>query len=158
MRIGHGYDIHQFVTGKPLVLAGVTIPHSHGMLAHSDGDVVIHAICDAFLGALALGDIGMMFPDTDPKYKNVDSQLLLKKTYQVIQQNQYCLVNIDVSVIAQVPKLAPHIMKMRENLARQLDVNINAISIKARTNERLDSVGDEKAIVVHAVVLLSTMR
>ena len=154
MRIGHGYDAHAFVQGRPLILGGVTIPHDQGLAAHSDGDAVIHALCDALLGAAALGDIGKYFPDTDKKLKNIDSRMLLRRVVELISQEDYRISNVDITVLAQAPKLAPYIDSMRKNLAEDLKSTINNISIKATTTERMGFIGREEGIAVYAVTLL----
>lgn len=157
MRIGHGYDIHRFEevpTKKVVVLGGVSIPSDKGIVAHSDGDVVIHALCDALLGALALGDIGEYFPDTDPQYKDCDSRLLLSEIVKKIEASGYKTHNVDVTILAQCPKITPHKALMREILAGDLNISVNDINIKATTHEGLDSVGQSQGIAVHAVVLL----
>ena len=152
MRIGTGYDIHRLVEGRDLILGGIKIPYEKGLLGHSDADVLIHSIIDAILGALALGDIGRHFPDTDEKYKDIDSAILLKKTKELIEEHK--IINIDSNIICQKPKLAPYINQMRENIANILDINANQISIKAKTNESMDSAGQSAAIVASAVVLI----
>ena len=152
MRIGTGYDIHRLVEGRDLILGGIKIPYEKGLLGHSDADVLIHSIIDAILGALALGDIGRHFPDTDEKYKDIDSAILLKKTKELIEEHK--IINIDSNIICQKPKLAPYINQMRENIANILDINANQISIKAKTNESMDSTGQSAAIVASAVVLI----
>ncbi|MGH8120053.1 MAG: 2-C-methyl-D-erythritol 2,4-cyclodiphosphate synthase [Gammaproteobacteria bacterium] len=154
MRIGHGYDAHAFITGKPLVLGGVTIPHDKGLAAHSDGDAVIHALCDALLGAAALGDIGKYFPDTDKQFKNIDSRVLLRKVADLLAKEGYRIGNTDITVLAQAPKLAPYIDGMRKNLAEDLKTAVNNISIKATTTERMGFVGREEGIAVYTVALL----
>lgn len=157
MRIGHGYDIHRFEensTQSSIRLGGVEIPCKKGLLAHSDGDVVIHAICDALLGALALGDIGEYFPDTSEKYKNIDSRELLKDVMTRVKAQGYTVKNIDVTILAQMPKITPHKNRMRENLASDLMISMNDINIKATTHEGLDSIGQSLGIAVHAVTLL----
>lgn len=157
MRIGHGYDIHRFEetsSKQHIILGGVQIPYERGIVAHSDGDVAIHAICDALLGASGLGDIGQHFPDTDPKYKNHDSRDFLRLVMQKVLAQGYVIGNVDVSIIAQAPKLAPHIMAMRENLALDLQTSVNNVNVKATTNEGLDAVGLKLGIAVHAVALL----
>ena len=154
MRIGHGYDTHRFVGGRPLVLGGVNVPHDKGLLAHSDGDVVIHALCDALLGAAALGDIGAHFPDTDKDFENIDSRVLLRRTGSLLAQKSYALANADVTIIAEEPKMAPHIDAMRDNLAADLAVAMDALNIKATTNEKMGFIGNREGIAVHAVVLL----
>ena len=153
-RIGIGYDIHKLVEGRDLILGGVKITHEKGLLGHSDADVLIHAIIDALLGALALDDIGTLFPDTDPKYKDIDSTILLKHVYELIQSKGYKIVNIDSNIIAQAPKMMPYIPKMKEVLCKILNTNPDNFSIKAKTKEKLDAVGQKLAIESNAVVLL----
>jgi 2-C-methyl-D-erythritol 2,4-cyclodiphosphate synthase len=155
IRIGHGYDVHAFKPGDHLVLGGVRIPYTQAFLAHSDGDVLIHALCDALLGALALGDIGRHFPDTDPRYKGVNSRELLGQVMGLLREQNYTVGNADLTIIAQAPKMAPHIQAMRQNLADDLGVEINRINVKATTTERLGFEGREEGIAVHAVVLLN---
>jgi len=154
MRIGHGYDAHAFTAGRPLILGGVTIPHDKGLAAHSDGDAVIHALCDALLGAAALGDIGKYFPDTDKQFKNIDSRILLRKVAELLAKEGYRLGNADITVLAQAPKLASYIDAMRKNLADDLKTAMNNVSIKATTTERMGFVGREEGIAVYAVALL----
>ena len=156
-RIGIGYDIHKLVEGRDLILGGVKITHEKGLLGHSDADVLIHAIIDALLGALALDDIGTLFPDTDPKYKDIDSTILLKHVYELIQSKGYKIVNIDSNMIAQAPKMMPYIPKMKEVLCKILNTNPDDFSIKAKTKEKLDAVGQKLAIESNAVVLLESM-
>ncbi len=153
MRIGHGYDTHRFVAGRPLILGGVNVPHDKGLLAHSDGDVVIHALCDALLGAAALGDIGAHFPDTSADFKNVDSRILLRRVRELLAQNNLEMVNADITIIAEEPKMAPHIDAMRDNLSADLAVTRDAVNIKATTNEKMGFIGNREGIAVHAVVL-----
>ena len=153
-RIGLGYDIHKLVEGRDLIIGGVKIPHEKGLLGHSDADVLVHAIIDALLGALALSDIGTLFPDTDPTYKNADSVVLLKKVFEKISQKGYEIVNIDSNIIAQKPKMMPHIPKMKTILAEVLNLSQDDLSIKAKTKEELDAVGNQQAIEANAVVLL----
>lgn len=153
-RIGIGYDIHKLTTGRDLIIGGVKITHEKGLLGHSDADVLIHAIIDALLGALALADIGTLFPDTDPKYKNIDSTLLLKHVYKLINEKGYVIENLDSNIIAQQPKMMPYIPKMKEVLAEILNLDLDALSIKAKTKEKLDAVGQELGIESNAVVLL----
>lgn len=153
-RIGHGFDVHRFKEGDSIVLGGVKIPHSHAFEAHSDGDVLIHAICDALLGAIAAGDIGKHFPDTDMAYKNIDSCVLLAKVYTMVVDAGYKLGNLDVSVIAQSPRLALFIQPIRERLAAELNSSINQINVKATTTEKLGYIGREEGIAVHSVVML----
>ncbi len=154
MRIGHGYDTHRFVSDRPLILAGVTIPYHKGLLAHSDGDVVIHALCDALLGAAALGDIGAHFPDDNKDFANIDSRILLRRVQTLLADKSCQVVNADLTIIAQSPKMAPHINAMRENLAADLKVDKNAINIKATTNEKMGFIGRGEGIAVHAVALI----
>jgi 2-C-methyl-D-erythritol 2,4-cyclodiphosphate synthase len=153
-RIGHGYDAHCFEAGKQLILGGVSIPHSHGMKAHSDGDVIIHAICDALLGAAALGDIGQHFPDSNPGYVNFDSRIFLQRILTIILEQAYRVGNLDVTVLAEIPKLAPYISRMREVLSSDLKINTSQINIKATTTETMGFVGRREGIVCYAVVLL----
>lgn len=153
-RIGIGYDIHKLVEGRDLILGGVKITHEKGLLGHSDADVLIHAIIDALLGALALDDIGTLFPDTDPKYKDIDSTILLKHVYELVQSKGYKIVNIDSNIIAQAPKMMPYIPKMKEVLCKILSTNPDDFSIKAKTKEKLDAVGQKLAIESNAIVLL----
>lgn len=158
MRIGHGFDIHRFGSNRPLILGGIQIPFSRGLVAHSDGDVIFHAICDALLGALALGDIGRHFPDSDQRWHSADSSLFLRHVNELIHQHSYRIQNIDVTVIAQVPKLAPHISDMAATIARHLAVEKNQVSVKATTMERLGPIGQEEGIAAHAVVLLKSIK
>ena len=153
-RIGLGYDIHKLTEGRDLIIGGVKITHEKGLLGHSDADVLIHAIIDAMLGALALADIGTLFPDTDELYKDADSTILLRDVYQLINDKKYAIENIDSNIIAQEPKMMPYIPKMKEVLCQILSVEPERISIKAKTNEKMDAVGQELAIEAHAVVLL----
>ena len=153
-RIGNGFDVHKFIDNTRLVLGGVVIPYPKGLEAHSDGDVVIHALCDAILGALAAGDIGQHFPDTDPAYKGIDSRQLLRQVVKLMQDRQYQMGNADVTVVAQAPKLAPYIAAMRQNLAEDLTTDIKNVSVKATTTERLGFTGREEGIAVIATVLL----
>ncbi len=155
MRIGQGYDAHKFKKGGRLVLGGVEVPYEKGMEAHSDGDVVIHALCDALLGAMALGDIGKHFPDTDDSYKGIDSRLLLKEVMNKVRQGGMKLGNADITIIAQEPKLAPHIQAMRNILADDMSTAINNVSVKATTTEKMGFTGRAEGIAVTAVVLLT---
>lgn len=154
MRIGHGYDVHRFAENRKLILGGVEILYEKGLLGHSDADVILHAIADALLGAAALGDIGKHFPDSDEKYKNADSLVLLGKVAKLLRENGYTVVNVDSTVIAQAPKLAPHILKMRENIAAALGVDVSCISVKATTEEGLGFTGSKEGIAAHAVCLI----
>ncbi len=153
-RIGHGIDVHRFGEGDAIVLAGVRIAHSHGLVAHSDGDVVLHALADALLGALALGDIGQHFPDTDAQYAGADSRVLLRHVMGLVAKAGYQVANADVTVLAQQPRLASHIIAMRECIAVDLGVDVARISVKATTTEKLGFVGRGEGIEAHAVVLL----
>lgn len=154
MRIGHGYDVHKLVQGRDLILGGMKIPHHLGLLGHSDADVLLHAISDALLGALALGDIGKHFPDTDPAYKGADSLELLRHVVKLIADEGYTLGNLDATVLAQQPKLRPYIDAMRENIAGACGVDISRISVKATTEEHLGFTGREEGIAAHCVALL----
>lgn len=154
-RIGIGYDIHRLEPGLPLILGGVTIPHTKGFVAHSDGDALCHAITDALLGALALGDIGSHFPDTDPQYKGADSIDLMCRIAALIRKQGWDIVNIDANIIAQAPKLRPHIDAIRIRLAESLSLPMDAISVKARTNEHVGPEGREEAVSTQAIVLLT---
>ncbi|WP_448506691.1 2-C-methyl-D-erythritol 2,4-cyclodiphosphate synthase [Immundisolibacter sp.] len=154
MRIGHGYDLHALAPGRRLVLGGVHIPHSHGPIAHSDGDVLLHALADALLGATALGDIGQHFPDTDPAFAGADSRVLLRRVAALVRDAGYSIANIDATVLAQRPKLAPHRDAMRANIAADLGLDIGAVSVKATTTEGLGPVGRGEAISAHAACLL----
>ena len=155
IRIGHGYDVHKFGGLGPIVIAGVNIQHEKGLIAHSDGDVVLHALCDALLGALALGDIGKHFPDTDPSFAGIDSRELLRHVYKLVSDKQYQLGNIDLTIVAQAPKMAPHIETMRHNIAEDLLANIDQVNVKATTTEKLGFAGRKEGIAAHAVVLLA---
>lgn len=154
MRIGHGYDVHRLAEGRNLIIGGVKIPYEKGLLGHSDADVLVHAIMDALLGALALGDIGMHFPDSDPAYKNADSLVLLRQVFLLVQKEGMHIVNIDSTILAQAPKLAPYIASMRKNLAMTLELAENCINIKATTEEGLGFTGRKEGIAAHAVCLL----
>lgn len=157
IRIGYGYDVHQLVSGRKLILGGIEIPHHKGLSGHSDADALLHAISDALLGALALGDIGKHFPDTDPQYKGADSKELLRLCYQKVREKGYVLGNLDATVIAEKPKLMPHINSMRNSISEILKCSIEDISIKATTSEKMGFVGQEKGMAVHAVVLIYKM-
>lgn len=154
MRIGYGYDVHRLAGGRPLVLGGVTIPHEKGLDGHSDADVLLHAITDALLGALALGDIGLHFPDNDPAYKQIDSRILLRKAYSLITGKGFLLVNMDATVLAERPRLKNYIPDMRSVIATDLNCRIEQISVKATTSEKMGFVGREEGIAAMAVVLL----
>jgi len=154
IRIGQGYDVHRFKDGGQVILGGVTIPYEQGLEAHSDGDVVLHALCDAILGAAALGDIGKHFPDTDPNFKGADSRVLLRHVYSIVQAKGYRLINADITIIAQAPKMSPHTAAMCQNIATDLHVDIDAINVKATTTEKLGFEGRKEGIAVQAVVLI----
>jgi 2-C-methyl-D-erythritol 2,4-cyclodiphosphate synthase len=156
MRIGHGFDAHRFGEGDHVVIGGVRIAHDHGLVAHSDGDVLIHALCDAMLGAAALGDIGRHFPDTDPQFKGVDSRALLRRVRDTLAERRLRLVNLDCTVVAQAPRLGPHTAEMRRNLAADVGTLEDAVNVKATTTERMGFTGRGEGIAAHAVVLLTT--
>lgn len=158
MRIGTGYDVHELVEGRRLVLGGIEIPFEKGLLGHSDADVLIHAIMDSILGALALGDIGLLFPDTDMKYKDIDSKILLKRVVEVMKENNFQIGNVDVVVMAQRPKLRPYIDEMRNVISEILLTDVKNVSIKATTTEKLGFVGREEGIAAHAVVILEEIK
>ena len=153
IRIGHGYDVHKLVEERALIMGGVQIPYEKGLLGHSDADVLLHAIADALLGALALGDIGKHFPDNDPQYKGISSLILLKKTAELVRSRGYTVGNVDATVLAQRPKLAPYVPSMRENIAAALGVDAERVSVKATTEEGLGFTGSGDGIAAHAVVL-----
>lgn len=153
-RIGQGFDVHQFAENRPLIIGGVTIPHEKGLLGHSDADVLLHAITDACLGALGKGDIGYHFPDTDPKFKDADSAILLRQVWDMIHKEGYQLVNLDCTILAQRPKMAPYIPKMKERISDILQSSLEQINVKATTTEKLGFVGREEGIAAQAVVLL----
>ncbi len=154
IRIGHGYDVHRLAEGRALILGGVNLPHSVGLLGHSDADVLVHALCDALLGAMALGDIGKHFPDSDEKYRGISSILLLSHIKGLMDERGFTLSNCDITVIAQAPKLAPHIDEMRRNIAKTLDTDISNVNIKATTEEKLGFTGRCEGIAAHCVVLI----
>jgi 2-C-methyl-D-erythritol 2,4-cyclodiphosphate synthase len=158
MRIGHGYDVHRLVEGRRCIIGGVNIPHEKGLLGHSDADVLLHAIMDAVLGAMAAGDIGKLFPDNDPAYKGADSLVLTRRVAEVMVERGYRLGNVDATVIAQAPKLAPHIPAMREKIASAFGVEVDRISVKATTEEKLGFTGSGEGIAAHAVCLLEEAR
>ena len=158
LRIGHGYDVHRLVTGRPLILGGVEIPHENGLLGHSDADVLLHAVMDALLGAAALGDIGQHFPDTAAAFENISSMTLLRRVNELLKADGYAVINIDATILAQAPKLAPYRDKMRENVAAALGIDVSRISIKATTEEGLGFTGEKLGIAAHAVVLLEKNR
>lgn len=154
MRIGFGYDTHRLVEGRKLILGGVEIPHKTGLLGHSDADVLLHAICDALLGAANLRDIGFHFSDTDSKYKDIDSKILLKESYRLVKEKGYILGNIDATIIAEKPKINPHIPAMQAIIAELLETSTDNISIKATTNEKMDAPGREESMIAQAVALI----
>ena len=158
MRIGHGYDVHRLVKGRKLILGGVEVPHTLGLLGHSDADVLTHAVMDALLGAAALGDIGRHFPDTDPTYAGADSLKLLDHVVELLEEKGYQVGNVDATILAQKPKLAPYIEKMRDNLAARMKVEPDQVNVKATTEEKLGFTGAEEGIAAHAVALLSLKR
>ena len=158
MRIGHGYDVHRLVEGRKLILGGVEVPHTLGLLGHSDADVLTHAVMDALLGAAALGDIGRHFPDTDPAYAGADSLKLLDHVVELLEKRGYQVGNVDATILAQKPKLAPYIEKMRDNLAARMNVEPDQVNVKATTEEKLGFTGAEEGIAAHAVALLSLKR
>lgn len=154
MRIGHGYDVHRLTEGRPLVLGGITVPFDRGLLGHSDADVLTHAVMDALLGAAAMGDIGALFPDTDPAFAGADSTELLQRVTRLLKENGYCIGNVDATVLAQAPRLRPYISAMREKLAGAMGIAVDAVSVKATTEEGLGFTGAGEGIAAHAVCLL----
>lgn len=154
MRIGHGYDVHRFCEGRPLFLGGVEIPYEKGLLGHSDADVLLHAVCDALLGAAALGDIGRHFPDNDEAYRGIDSKRLLAKTAALLKEKGYSIGNIDATVLAQAPRLAPYIERMRETIAAVLETDVQNVNVKATTEEGLGFTGRKEGIAAHAVAII----
>ena len=157
MRIGQGFDVHALVEGRPLVIGGVTIPWERGLAGHSDADVLLHAICDALIGAAALGDIGRHFPDTDPRYKGIDSRRLLRAVSALLREHGFAVVNLDTTIIAQAPKMAPHIPAMCAHIAANLGLEVSAVNVKAKTAERLGSIGRGEGIAADAVVLIEAL-
>lgn len=156
-RIGHGYDVHRLVAGRSLILGGVRIDYELGLLGHSDADVLLHAVCDSLLGAAALGDIGFYFPDSDPRYKDISSLLLLRNVGVLLNEKGYCIENIDATVLAQSPKLMPYISKMRENIAGALSIDVDRVSVKATTEEKLGFTGAGEGIASHCVCLINSI-
>ena len=154
IRIGHGFDVHKFGGQGPITIAGVKIPHDQGLIAHSDGDVALHALCDALLGALALGDIGRHFPDNDPFYAGIDSRTLLKNVYQKVKQGGYIIGNIDLTIVAQAPKMAPYIADMCAEISTIVETEIGNVNVKATTTEKLGPIGRGEGIATYAVILL----
>ena len=157
MRIGHGYDVHKLVEGRKLIIGGVDIPYEKGLLGHSDADVLIHAVMDALLGAAALGDIGLHFPDTDPAYEGADSMKLLEIVGDMLEKKLYYVENIDATILAQAPKMRPHIDSMRDNIARALKIDVSTVNVKATTEEGLGFTGAKEGIAAHAVCLLGSL-
>lgn len=157
MRIGHGYDVHAFGDGDKIVIGGCVIPYEQGLIAHSDGDVLLHALCDALLGAAALGDIGKHFPDTDPQYKNADSRALLRMVHSKLKAAGWCLINADMTIVAQAPRMAPYITRMVENIAADLTADVSQVNVKATTTERLGFTGRKEGVACYAVVLLGPL-
>lgn len=154
MRIGHGFDVHAFGEGDSIILGGVRIPHERGLIAHSDGDVLLHALCDALLGAAGLGDIGWHFPDSSAEFEGIDSRILLRRVVALLRERGLTVGNVDATLIAQAPRMAPHIPTMRENIAADLDITLDRANVKATTTERLGYIGRDEGIAVHAVALL----
>ncbi len=157
MRIGHGFDVHAFGPGEFITLGGVRIPHTHGLIAHSDGDVLLHAICDALLGAAGLGDIGQHFPDSSAQFKGIDSRILLRRVMALIREQELAVGNVDATIVAQAPKMAPHIPAMRGYIAADLCILPSQVNVKATTTERLGAIGRGEGIAVHSVALLTTL-
>ncbi|MBP3706251.1 MAG: 2-C-methyl-D-erythritol 2,4-cyclodiphosphate synthase [Clostridia bacterium] len=157
MRIGHGYDVHRFCDDRKLIIGGVQIDYQKGLLGHSDADVLLHTICDSLLGAAALGDIGAHFPDSDPKFKDIDSMILLENTALLLKQKGYKVINIDATIIAQEPKMSPHIHIMRKNISEAVGMDIDCVSVKATTEENLGFTGKKEGIACHCVCLIDQM-
>ena len=157
MRIGHGYDVHRFCDDRKLIIGGVQIDYQKGLLGHSDADVLLHTICDSLLGAAALGDIGAHFPDSDPKFKDIDSMILLENTALLLKQKGYKVINIDATIIAQEPKMSPHIHIMRQNISEAVGMDIDCVSVKATTEENLGFTGKKEGIACHCVCLIDQM-
>lgn len=155
MRIGFGYDVHKLVEGRKCIICGVDVPHTKGLLGHSDADVAIHALCDALLGAAAMGDIGKLFPDTSEEFKDIDSRILLLEVVKRLHEKGFTVSNVDITIAAQKPKLLPHIEAMRENMANDLEVDISCVNIKATTTEKLGFEGREEGISAYAVALIN---
>ena len=158
MRVGFGYDVHAFIEDRPLILGGVEVPHTHGLLGHSDADVLLHSICDALLGAAALGDLGRHFPDTDPQYRGVSSLVLLERTVETLRQEGFAVVNVDSTLVLQKPRVAAYVAMMREKIAGVLQVPTSRISVKATTTEKLGFTGREEGIAAYAVALVTETR
>ena len=155
MRIGQGFDVHALLEGRPLIVGGVTIPHTHGLAGHSDADVLLHAICDALLGAAALGDIGTHFSDRDPRWKGVDSRELLRAVRTMLADRGYRVVNVDTTIVAEAPRMAPHVAQMAANIAADLELGPGCVGVKAKTSERLGYIGRGEGIAAHAVCLIA---
>ena len=158
LRIGHGYDVHRLTTGRKLILGGVEIPFAMGLDGHSDADVLVHAVIDALLGAAAMGDIGQRFPDSNPDYRNISSMVLLRSVLDLLREARYDVVNIDATILAQAPRLAPYIEEMRRHIAEALEIELPCVSVKATTEEKLGFTGESKGIAAHAVALLEAKR
>jgi 2-C-methyl-D-erythritol 2,4-cyclodiphosphate synthase len=156
MRVGQGFDIHALVAGRKLVIGGVEIPYERGLAGHSDADVLLHAICDALIGAAALGDIGTHFPDTDPRYRGADSRVLLRAVKALLTAKGLRVVNVDTTIIAQTPRMAPHVARMRENIAADLGIGVGEVNVKAKTAERLGALGREEGIAAEAIALVTS--
>jgi len=155
VRVGFGYDVHAFIEDRPLILGGVEVPHTHGLLGHSDADVLLHAICDALLGAAALGDLGRHFPDTDPQYRGVSSLLLIEKTVEILRREGFVVVNVDSTLVLQKPRVAAYVPRMQAKIANAMQIPANCISVKATTTERLGFAGREEGIAAYAVALVT---
>ncbi|HXZ95756.1 MAG TPA: 2-C-methyl-D-erythritol 2,4-cyclodiphosphate synthase [Burkholderiales bacterium] len=158
MRIGHGFDVHALVENRKLVIGGVEIPYKKGLSGHSDADVLLHAVCDALIGAAALGDIGSHFPDTDPRYKGIDSRKLLREVGKLLADNGWRIINIDATIIAEAPKMAPHIPAMVKNISQDLAIDVNDVNVKAKTNERLGYIGRGDGIMAEAVACIKCLK
>lgn len=158
MRVGQGYDIHALVEGRKLIIGGVEVPYKKGLAGHSDADVLLHALCDALIGAAALGDIGTHFPDTDPRYKGIDSRKLLREVGKLLTENGWRIINVDATIIAEAPKMAPHIPAMVKNIAHDLGLDIKDVNIKAKTNEKLGYVGRSEGIVAETVACIKCLK
>lgn len=158
MRVGFGYDVHAFIENRPLILGGIEVPHTHGLLGHSDADVLLHSICDALLGAAALGDLGRHFPDTDPQYRGVSSLLLLEKTVEILRREGFVVVNVDSTLVLQKPRVAAYVPRMQAKIAYAMQIPANCISVKATTTEKLGFAGREEGIAAYAVALVAETR
>jgi len=158
MRVGQGFDIHALVENRKLIIGGVVIPYKKGLAGHSDADVLLHAICDALIGAAALGDIGAHFPDTDPRYKDIDSRKLLREVGKLLTENGWSIINIDATIIAEAPKMAPHIPAMVKNIAQDLAIDVDDVNVKAKTNEKLGYIGRSEGIMVEAIACIKCLK